>query len=195
MEYTFREQSVLDFYKKHRDLSHIEEIKLVYGLRLFMLDLKKFIVIYSLAFLLGVAFELLLVQVGFLIFRQVAYGLHANGFWTCLLSSGIAFLGGTYFFHQIQLTEGFLYTLFFFCVVMLSLLAPISSQKIKVRDSKHRNKLRKRMYFRFLLLFVLIIALPLSVSIFLVYGMLIETSIIGYSYIILKRGKLECQSF
>lgn len=188
MDYTLREQSLLNFTKKHRSLSRIDEVKLVYGYRLFMLDLKKLIIIYSLAFMLGITFELLLVQIGFIIFRQVAFGLHASNFWFCLISSSIVFVGGTYWFTQIHLKASFIFFLFFSCVLILNHLAPISSKKIKIKGPKHRAYLRKKMQKRFLMTFILVIVLPVSFSTFLVYGVLIETFIIFYSYVTLKKG-------
>lgn len=157
-----------------------------------MLDFKKMIIIYTISFLLGVTIELLLVQIGFITFRQVAFGLHANGFWSCLISSIVLFLGGTYIFSKIHLTVELIYVLFFFGVFFLTLFAPINSKKIKIKEPKHRYYLRKKMYMRFIAMLVAIITLPLSVSEFLVFGMLIETLIICYSYITLKKGRLIC---
>ena len=192
MDHTLREQSLLNFFKQYKNLSKIDEIKMVYGLRLFILDLKKFTIIYSLAFILGITIELLLVQIGFITFRQVAFGLHCSGYWSCLIASGVVFLGGTYFFSMIHLTASFIYYLFFFCVFVLTLLAPISSKNIKIKGPNHRHQLRRKMYIRFFAMLLAIILLPLQFSEFLIFGVLIETLIICYSYVTLKRGKLEC---
>ena len=73
MDHTLREQSLLNFFKQYKNLSTIDEIKMVYGLRLFILDLKKFTIIYSLAFILGITIELLLVQIGFITFDSTIH--------------------------------------------------------------------------------------------------------------------------
>lgn len=55
MEYTLKEQSILAHYKKYIDMSELDEIKLIHGLRVFLLDFKKLVIIYAFAFILGIA--------------------------------------------------------------------------------------------------------------------------------------------
>lgn len=195
MIYTKKEETFLRFYKKHRTASSTDEIKLIFGVRLFLMDAKKMIIIYFLAFMLGIPTELLLVQIGFITFRQVAFGLHFGSSRSCLIASIIIFLGGTYFFSNLGLSNEILYSLFFCCTFFLSLLAPIGSKKMKIRGIQHLRYLRRKMYMRFLVMFFILIVLPLNISKYLVFGMLIETIVICYSFLIVKRGKLECINF
>ncbi|MEB2300805.1 accessory gene regulator B family protein [Lysinibacillus xylanilyticus] len=184
MVYTLKEQTILGHYKKFVDMSELDEIKLIHGLRIFLMDFKKFIIIYSLAFILGIAWQLALVHIGFFYFRQVAFGLHCTSFKTCLVTSTILFLSFTYLFlNIINFTPIFIWVIFLACVGVLSLLAPISSQKNKIRSAKHISYLRKKMYKRFLITMIVIIVLPLTISKFIVAGMLLETFTIIYSWL------------
>ena len=191
MDYSLTEQKVLNQYKKYRDFSDLDEIKLIHGLRIFMMDFKKSAIIYILAFILGIAWQLALVHLGFLYFRQVAFGLHCTSFKSCLVISAVLFLSSTYTFHIINSPVNSIWVIFLACVCALTLLAPISSQKNKIRSDRHISYLRKKMYKRFLVTMIAIIVLPLAISKFIVAGMLLETFIIIYSWLKLK-GELKC---
>lgn len=193
MEYTLKEKSILERYKKHVDMSELDEIKLIHGLRIFLMDFKKFVIIYTLAFILGIAWQFALVYIGFFFFRQVAFGLHCASFKSCLVTSIVLFLSFTYTFNMITFSLISIWGIFLACVCILTLLAPISSQKNKIRNAKHKNDLRKKMYKRFLITMLAIIVLPLAISKFLVVGMLIETVIIIYSWFKLKE-EIKCLS-
>jgi len=158
-----------------------------------MLDFKKLAIIYPLAFILGIAWQLALLQMGFLFFRQVAFGLHCTSFKTCLVTSTVLLLSFTHTFNTINFSLNSIWYIFLACVGVLTLLAPIGSQKNKIRNDKHKSYLRRKMYKRFLLIMVAIIVLPLAISKFIVGGMLLETFIIIYSWVKTKE-ELECLS-
>ncbi|MBM7606623.1 accessory gene regulator B [Metabacillus crassostreae] len=191
MVYTLKEQALLNHYRKYRNFSELEEIKLIHGFRIFMMDFKKVAIIYTLALILGVAWQLALVHIGFFYFRQVAFGLHGTSFKTCLVASTILFLGFTHIFNIVEFSLNSIWIIFFACIGVLSLLAPISSQKNKIRSVRHFSYLRKKMYKRFLLTMIAIIVLPLTISKFIVGGMLLETFIIIYSWLNTKE-EIKC---
>ena len=191
MEYTLKEKSILERYKKHVEMSELDEIKLIHGLRIFLMDFKKFVIIYTLAFILGIAWQFALVHIGFFFFRQVAFGLHCASFKSCLVTSIVLFISFTYTFNIITFSLISIWCIFLACVCILTLLAPISSQKNKIRNAKHRSYLRKKMYKRFFVTMGAMIVLPLLISKFIVAGILIETSIIIYSWLKSKE-EIEC---
>lgn len=191
MVYTLKEQTLLNHYKKYGNISELDGIKLIHGLRIFIMDFKKFAIIYTLALILGIAWQLALVHIGFFCFRQVAFGLHCTSFKTCLVTSVVLFLSFTHIFNTISFSLNSIWGIFLSCVGVLTLLAPISSQKNKIRSHKHISYLRKKMYKRFLLMMIAIIVLPLAVSKFIVGGMLLETFIIIYSWLKTKE-EIKC---
>ncbi|MER2009772.1 MAG: accessory gene regulator B family protein [Psychrobacillus sp.] len=193
MVYTLKEQTLLNHYRKYGSISELDGIKLIHGLRIFMMDFKKLAIIYTLAFILGITWQLAVVHIGFLCFRQVAFGLHCTSFKTCLITSIILFLSFTLTFNTINFSLNYIWGIFLASVVVLTLLAPISSQKNKIRNDKHRSYLRKKMYKRFLLIMVAIILLPPAISKFVVGGMLLETFIIIYSWLKTKE-ELKCSN-
>lgn len=194
MVYTSKEQLLLNHYKKYVDISELDEIKLIHGLRIFLMELKKVVIIYALAFVLGIAWQLALVHIGFFIFRQVAFGVHSPSFMTCLTTSIVLLLSFTYFFNTFDFSLTIIWGIFLFCVCILTLLAPISSQKNKINSAAHRSYLRKRMFRRFLVTMLAIILLPLAISKFIVAGVLIETFIIIYSWL-KQKEEITCSKF
>ena len=186
MVYSLREQTILNHYKKYGNYSELDGIKLIHGLRIFIMDFKKVAIIYTLAFILGIAWQLALVHIGFFCFRQVAFGLHCTSFKTCLVASTVLFLSFTLTFNILHFTINSIFLIFLACVGVLALLAPISSQKNKIRNDLHTRYLRKKMYKRFLLVMIAIIVLPLAISKFIVGGMLLEACIIIYSWLKIK---------
>lgn len=147
------------------------------------MDFKKLAIIYPLAFILGIAWQLALVHMAFFFFRQVAFGLHCTSFKTCLVTSTVLLFSFTHTFITIDFSLNFIWGIFLACVGVLTLLAPISSQKNKIRNEKHRSYLRRKMYKRFLLMMIAITVLPLVISKFIIGGMLLETFIIIYSWL------------
>ncbi|WP_368072746.1 accessory gene regulator B family protein [Lysinibacillus xylanilyticus] len=82
---------LVDYFEHRRPLTQVDKIKLVYGFRVVTSELKKFLVIYCIAIAFGLFWKMLLVQTGFLLVRQVAYGAHCSSFRTCLVVSSISF--------------------------------------------------------------------------------------------------------
>lgn len=191
MVYTLKEQTILNHYKTYGNISELDGIKLIHGLRIFIMDFKKVAIIYTLAFILGIAWQLALVHIGFFLFRQVAFGLHCTSFKTCLVASTVLFLSLTLTFNVLNFTINSVFLIFLACGGVLISLGPISSQKNKIRNDKHISYLRRKMYKRFLLIMIAIIVLPLAISKFVVGGMLLETCIIIYSWLKTK-GEMKC---
>lgn len=193
MVYTLREQTILNHYKKYGNYTELDGVKLIHGLRIFIMDFKKIAIFYTLAFVLGMTWQLALVHIGFFCFRQVAFGLHCTSFRTCLVASTILFLSFTLTFNILHFTIHSIFLLFTACVGVLALLAPIGSQKNRIRNDRHLAYLRKKMYRRFLLVLLAIIVLPLGISKFIVGGMLLETCIIIYSWLKTKE-EMTCSN-
>lgn len=72
----------------------LEEIS--YGLETLYLTVTKLIVIFGLAYLLGILKEVVLLLLCYNLIRSTAYGLHASKSIYCLISSITLFIGGVY---------------------------------------------------------------------------------------------------
>ena len=83
-----------------RENENFDEDKLAiiqYGLEGIYITITKTIIIFFIAFLLGIALELFWFMLIYSLIRMPSFGLHATKSWICLISSTLVFLGTTYF--------------------------------------------------------------------------------------------------
>ncbi|HDR7778843.1 accessory gene regulator B family protein [Bacillus cereus] len=186
MDLTASEQRFVQYYKGISTITELEEIKLAYGYRVVMREVKKLVIVYSIALLLGIFLELLVLQIGFLVFRQVSYGLHCSSFKSCIVFSSIIFPSLTWFTINTSFSTVTIWILYACALALLCLMGPISSQKTAVRGEAHRRFLRKKMYKRMVSLTVLLVLLPQSIAILLIAGVLMETVLVSLSWLNIK---------
>lgn len=178
MEFTVNEQRVIAYIEERRALSSLEEMKLVYGLRVVIREVKKAFVIYGISLMLGVFFQLLIVQLGFLAVRQVSYGLHCPSFKSCLVISSILFPFLTWItVHSTILTSG-LWFIFFASLIVLVWLGPTSSAKTRIRGKEHLQFLRKKMYVRLMVLGILLFLIPSQFGVLIIAGMAMAVALV-----------------
>ncbi|MDZ5607873.1 accessory gene regulator B family protein [Bacillus pseudomycoides] len=183
MELTASEQRFIQYYKGIKTINELEKVKLAYGYRVVVREVKKLVIVYSIALLLGLFWELLVVQIGFLIFRQVSYGLHCPSFKSCIFVSCIIFPSLTWFAINTSISGLTIWILYICALALLCLMGPVSSQKTAVRGEAHRRFLRKKMYKRMVVLTGLLFLLPQSIAILLIAGVLMETVLVSLSWI------------
>ena len=70
--------------------------EIIYGLEGLYLTIEKTLIIFPLAFILGVFKELLVLLLTFNFIRLFSFGMHANKSWICLIFSSSIFIGGTF---------------------------------------------------------------------------------------------------
>lgn len=122
--------------------SNISEVKLEelrYGLEGIYLTITKSIVIFSLAFILGIFKEMLLLLIFFNILRTTGFGLHATKSWICLLSSSIIFIFLP-FLSKIIVIPFFLKILLgVVAIILVYLYSPSDTIKRPIVSEKRRN--------------------------------------------------------
>lgn len=86
----------MNYIKKNTDYEDIKLAEIKYGLEGLYLTLSKTIIIFILAFILGIFKEIVIFMALYSIIRTVSFGLHATKSWICLLSSTLLFIGMPY---------------------------------------------------------------------------------------------------
>ena len=82
-----------------------EELEIIsYGLESIYLVVTKAIIIFTIAIILGITKEVLLLLIFYNIIRTQAFGIHASKSIYCLISSIILFIGGTLFCKLINIS-------------------------------------------------------------------------------------------
>lgn len=183
MELTNREAKILKLFSDKMDLVHLDQIKLVFGWRLFIADLKKLIFMYGFALLMGCFIETLLIHVSFFTFRQVAFGAHSKNFYICLVISCIIFPVSAVLLKGLEFSMMHIWIAYFIGALPLLLFAPIGTSVNAIRGTAHAQYLKKRIYIRLSIFAVVLLFLPIAIAKFLVAGLLVETITIMISII------------
>lgn len=157
---------------------------IAYGLEGIYLTFSKLIVIFALAYLLGILKETLILLLMYNIIRSQAFGIHATKSIYCLISSSILFLGGALICKYVIFPAEFLITCSLICNVCIVLYAPADTYKRPLINK------RKRMRFKLIssilgIIYTIIIIICRNYSIvnYLLIGMLeVVISILPITY-------------
>lgn len=188
MELTNKENRLLNIFLNKMELSSLEKIKLIYGWRLVIADIKMLVILYSIAILIGGFIETLLIHVGFYAFRQVAFGIHCKNYYICLFVSSITFPISAILLKNIEIATGYIWIIYGIAAIPLLLFAPIGTAVNAIRGRAHVLYLKKRIYIRLVILGLILILSPITITKFLVTGLLLESILVIIS-IFQKEGK------
>lgn len=84
---------IMNYIKRNGNYSNIELLEIEYGLTGIYLTISKIIIIFFIAFCLGLFKEMIIFMIFFNVIRTTAFGLHATKSWICLVSSSLVFIG------------------------------------------------------------------------------------------------------
>lgn len=94
MKKRFLEFSMNNIKKKYPNYDEDKLDEIAYGLEAIYLTFTKTIIIFALAFILGIFKDMLLLLIFYNIIRTTAFGMHAKKSIHCLIISSIMFIGG-----------------------------------------------------------------------------------------------------
>lgn len=94
MKKKFLKLSINSVKKKYPDFNQDKLDEIAYGLEAIYLTLTKMVIIFALAFLLGISKDTLFLLITYNIIRTTAFGMHAKKSIHCLIISIIFFIGG-----------------------------------------------------------------------------------------------------
>lgn len=127
---------------KNKDYSDEQIEIMAYGLEAVYLTVSKMIVIFSLAYLLGVFKEVILLLVTYNIIRSQAFGIHASKSIYCLISSIIMFVGGAIVCKYLSLPLWLMILCSIICNICLFLYAPADTYKRPIVNIKKRRRFK-----------------------------------------------------
>lgn len=150
-----------------------EQLEIIaYGLEATYLTFTKMIIIFLIAFILGIFEEILLLLISYNIIRSQAFGIHASKSIYCLISSLIMFVGGALVCKYCILPFELVIILAIICNICLLLYAPADTYKRPLVNKKKRKKF-KLFSFLFGIIYTILIIIFKDNSIinYLVFGM------------------------
>lgn len=157
--------------KQYPNYSEDKIDEVMYGIEGIYLTITKTIVIFILAFILGVAKELLFLLITFNFIRMFAFGMHANKSWICLVFSSILFLGGAFLSKYIVLDKVVLYLLYLIAFILVTIYAPA--------DTVKRPLIKKKKRIRFKILSVIVVIGYFIVTLLITSNLIINVLIFG----------------
>lgn len=134
--------SSIELIKKNKNYNDEELEVIAYGLEGLYLTFTKMVVIFSIAFILGILKGVILLLVTYNIIRSQAFGIHASKSIYCLISSIILFIGGTLLCKYLVLPFWILIVCSIICNICLFLYAPADTYKRPLVNSKKRKRFK-----------------------------------------------------
>lgn len=127
----------VDKFKKN-NYQNIDVIK--YGLESLYILITKTIVIFGLAFILDIFYEVLIFSCFYGMIRMTSFGLHATKSWVCYLSSTIIFVLIPYLLklYDINIIDRTL--LGIFCILVIYLYSPSDTHKRPIKKNRNNYK-------------------------------------------------------
>lgn len=161
----------------------VETLRLKFGLYLVLDGIKKGILVYGIALLLGNFKETMIVHTSFLIIRQVSFGWHSLSNIGCILWSILSFPIITYIFKQMQFNSFLLFSISSICCIFIWLSGPIGTQVNTISNIKHKQLLHRKLKKRILLITLLYFIFPPTISHYIVLGIMIQTVTLLIQYV------------
>ena len=133
---------LMSYIKRNTNYSKNELIEIEYGLTGIYLTLSKIIIIFIIAYFLGLFKEMLIFMIFFNIIRTTAFGLHASKSWICLLSSIIVFIGVPFLCKYICINQYIKAIIGLLSIVFIYKNSPADTKKRPIIDKKRRLLLK-----------------------------------------------------
>ena len=151
-----------------------DQIEIIaYGLESIYLVITKTIIIFSLAYLLGIFKEVILLLITYNIIRAQAFGIHASKSIHCLVSSLIFLVGGALICKYITISWPIMLIVALICDICLLLYAPADTHKRPLINAKKRKRWKLLSFILGVIYTILIVVLKdYSIVNYLLFGMI-----------------------
>lgn len=160
--------------KKNKSDLNEEQLEIIeYGLEGLYLTIIKIIIILLLAIVLDILKETVLMIIFYNVTRFFTFGLHAKTSTTCLITSLLLFIGGTYLATYLQIPLIVKIILSVICLILICIYAPADTEKRPLINPKKRKRFKIQSIIISIIMGVLIIYLNDNyISNFMVIGQL-----------------------
>lgn len=141
---------LMNLIKENGQYDDIKLAEIRYGLEGLYLTFSKLIVIFLLAYLLGIIKEVIIFLIIYNIIRATSFGLHATKSWICLLSSTIIFIGSPIFCEYLTIGNNLKLIIGLILILFIYKNSPADTYKRPIVNKK------RRLFFKYLSTFIAI---------------------------------------
>ena len=169
--------SSINLITKYKKCSQNEIDIIKYGLESIYLVITKGIVIFTLAIILGILKEVLLVLLFYNIIRSQSFGIHASKSIYCLISSIILFIGGALLAKYIILPYKVIMITAIICNLCILMYAPADTHKRPLINKKKRIHFKYKSIILGLIYIIILIFIKDNILINLILIGMIEATL------------------
>ena len=184
---------IITYIKAYKNISIDEEEKIIYGLESIYILVTKAIIIFTIAYLLGIFKEMIIFLLIFNGIRAFAFGLHASKSWICLIVSLLSFLVIPYICKIIVIPNIIKLLFGLLSVILIFIHSPADTIKKPIINRKRRKKYNIISTIISIIYVVLSLYLNNFISNCLIFGLLLE--IIFISPLTYKLFKLPYNNY
>lgn len=134
--------SSMEFITKNKQYTDEQIEIMAYGLETIYLMVTKMIVIFGMAYVLGILKEMLLLLISYNIIRSQSFGIHASKSIYCLISSLTMFIGGALICKYMVIPYQLMIIIALVCNICLLLYAPADTYKRPLVNAKKRKRFK-----------------------------------------------------
>lgn len=109
-----------------------------YGLEGLYILISKSIIIFSIAYFLGIFWELLIFMLIYNLIRTFSFGVHASSSTICLIASAFSFISMTYLCKNVAIPQNIKVILGFLGIICIFKYSPADTEKRPIINSKRR---------------------------------------------------------
>ena len=131
----------MNYIQKNTDYNETKLKEIRYGLVSIYLTISKMIVIFFIAYILGIFKEMILYTIIYNIIRIPSFGIHATKSWICLISSILIFIGIPYISLNITIPVVIKIIICIICIILMFKNSPADTKKRPII-----NKFRRQIY-------------------------------------------------
>lgn len=141
---------LMNLIKENGQYDDIKLAEIRYGLEGLYLTFSKLIVIFLLAYLLGIIKEVIIFLIIYNIIRATSFGLHATKSWICLISSTIIFIGSPIICEYLSIDNNLKLIIGLILILFIYKNSPADTYKRPIVNKK------RRLFFKYLSTFIAI---------------------------------------
>ena len=131
---------LMNFIKENNSNANEEQLEVIqYGLEAIYMTITKTIILFIIAYFLGILRELITFLPFYILIRMFAFGLHAKTSLQCLISSSSIFLGATYLCMYLNIPLLIKSILCILCILAIYKWAPADTEKRPIVSKKRRQ--------------------------------------------------------
>lgn len=186
--YGFLCKKILNYFKKHLNLSELEVQKLYLGIMIIGLNISEMMIVFIIAFFVGIIKEVVLFSIMFVVLRLTAAGAHCKSSLGCIILTSIIYIGSSYTSINYPLNMYLTFAISIISALFLYRYSPADTENRPILGSDHRKKLKiQTTIIASILILINLLLLNRVLFNITMFALLIETvSVFPFSYRLMK---------